>query len=134
MTRGANGITRTFRFEFEDRYRTPARLFGVDEENSMVSLAAGRLVARFGKWTVSTPLTNITDVRLTGPYRFLKTAGPAHLSLSDRGLTFASNSRQGICLGFAEPVSGIDPLGVIRHPNLTVTVSDCAGLLSVLER
>lgn len=75
---------------------------------------------------------NISEVSLTGPYMFLKTAGPAHLSLSDRGITFASNSRQGVCIAFAEPVGGIEPLGVIKHPNLTVTVADCAGLLAAL--
>ncbi len=123
---------RIFRFEFEDRYRRPARLFGIEEGNAVVTLTVGRLVARFGRWAVSTPLANISEVSLTGPYMFLKTAGPAHLSLSDRGITFASNSRQGVCIAFAEPVGGIEPLGVIKHPNLTVTVADCAGLLAAL--
>ena len=54
-------------------------------------MGAGRLIARFGPWQVQTALDNIADVSITGPYTFVKTAGPAHLSLADRGLTFATN-------------------------------------------
>ena len=70
---------------------------------------------------------------LTGPYRFVKTAGPARLGITDRGLTFATNSRAGVCLEFAEPITGIDPLGKIKHPNFTLTPSDCAGLAAALR-
>ena len=70
---------------------------------------------------------------MTGPYSVLRTAGPARLSLGDRGLTFATNNRRGVCLRFRRPVPGIDPLGRIKHPNLTVTVLDCAGLLTAVD-
>jgi hypothetical protein len=83
---------------------------------------------------VRTQLGNIASAELTGPYGFLKTVGPAHLSLSDRGLTFASNRRQGVCVRFREPVAGMEPTGRIRHPGLTVTVADCAGLVTALQR
>lgn len=62
---------------------------------------------------------------ITGPYRFVKTAGPAHLSLTDRGLTFATNGDRGVCLAMVEPVRGIDLFGLLPHPNLTLTVADC---------
>ena len=75
----------------------------------------------------------IPKAEITGPYSLLKTIGPARLSVSDRGLTFATNSRRGVCLRFVRPVPGIDPLGKIKHPNLTVTVWDCAGLLAALD-
>ena len=64
---------------------------------------------------------------------FVKTAGPAHLSLADRGLTFATNGDRGVCLIMREPVSGIDPFGLLRHPNLTVTVADCDGLVNAVQ-
>jgi hypothetical protein len=55
------------------------------------------------------------------------------LSLADKGLTFASNGQRGVCMSFRRPVKGIDPAGVLRHPNLTVTVRDCEGLIEALR-
>lgn len=134
MSRAADtGAERIFRFRFDDRYRQPAKVFGIDEDSAVVRLTAHRLIARFGPWLLATPLTNIVDIGVTGPYRFLKTAGPAHLSLSDRGLTFATNSKEGVCLRFAKSVPGMDPFGLIRHPNLTVTVADSTGLVAALS-
>jgi hypothetical protein len=79
-----------YRFEFEDRYRLPARIFGVTEQSAVVTVDATEVEARFGRWTVRTPLTNVASVAITGPYAFVKTAGPPHLSFSDR----ASPSRR----------------------------------------
>ena len=90
--------------------------------------------ARFGPWRVRTPLTNITDVDVTGPYAFWKTAGPARLAITDRGLTFATNGERGVLIVFATPVRGLDPLGILRHPELTVTVADVDGLADLLRR
>ncbi len=121
-------------FAFDPRYRHLGRLFGVGPGNARVTLTEDTFSARFGPWRVATPLANITDVTLTGPYNVLKTIGPAHLSVSDRGLTFASNARQGVCLQFAEPITGIDPWKWIRHPNLTVTVCDGVGLIESITK
>lgn len=125
--------TADFPFRFERRYARASRLFGVTEARTGIVVADGRLRVRFGPWHVDTPLANITSVSLTGPYRFAKTAGPARLGITDRGLTFATNSRAGVCLEFAEPITGIDPLGKIRHPNLTLTPADCEGLAAALR-
>ena len=59
---------------------------------------------------------------------FAKTAGPPRLGLTDRGLTFASNHDRGVELRFRDKVRGVDPLGLLRHPNLTVTVADVDAL------
>ena len=91
------------------------------------------LEARFGPWRVRTPLTNITDVDVTGPYAFWKTAGPARLAITDRGLTFATNGDRGVLILFKDPVRGLDPLGILRHPELTVTVADVNGLAELLR-
>ena len=61
-----------------------------------------------------------------------RTIGPAHLSFADRGLTFATNARQGLCLTFRTPITGVDPLGIIEHPGLTVTVADPERLVEQL--
>lgn len=111
-----------FDFAFDDRYRKVCRLFGVHPGAAWVDVDDDELTARFGPWTVRTPLANIVSATPTGPYSIAKTIGPARLSVADRGLTFATNRDGGVCLRFAEPVTGMDPLGVIRHPGLTVTV------------
>ena len=72
-------------------------------------------------------------LRATGGYFPLKTVGPAHLSISDRGLTFATNDAEGVCIAFHEPVPGIDPRGIVRHPALTVTVDDPQRLVTLLR-
>lgn len=123
----------TFEFEFAPAYRVAGRLFGVSERTTRVTVTDEHLLARFGPWRVRTPLANIQDVAITGPYRFIKTAGPAHLSLADRGLTMATNGDRGTCLTFRSPVRGIEPTGVLRHPNLTVTVADCEGLAGLVD-
>ncbi len=86
------------------------------------------LDVRFGPWRLSTPLENVSDAAVTGPYALWKTAGPARLAVTDRGLTFATNGARGVRISFRRPVRGIEPLGVIRHPELTVTVADVAAL------
>jgi hypothetical protein len=80
-----------------------------------------------------TPLSNITAVAVTGPYRFAKTAGPARLAITDRGLTFATNGKRGVRVSFKTGVRGLEPLGLIRHPELTVTVAGVNGLVKLLE-
>jgi hypothetical protein len=95
-------------------------------------VGASTVDARFGPWRLSTPVANVTGVALTGPYTFWKTAGPARLAVTDRGLTFATNGDRGVLISFRAPVRGLDPLGVIHHPELTVTVADVDRLVEIL--
>jgi len=121
-----------FPFAFDPLYRSVVVLFGVRPATAWVEVSGGELRARFGPWRLATPLANVAGTEVTGPYRTLKTIGPAHLSLADRGLTFSTNSRRGLCIRFAEPVPGIEPTGRLRHPALTVTVADVDGLAAAL--
>jgi hypothetical protein len=121
-----------FRFRFDATYRRLARPFGVTPERAWVDLREDRFEARYGPWRVTTPLSNIAAAEATGPYSLLKTAGPARLAITDRGLTFASNGDRGVCITFDSPVTGIDRAGRIRHPELTVTVLDVDGLIAAL--
>ncbi len=125
---------REFPFRFAPAYRIPALLFGIRESSAMVRVDAEDLAAFFGPWSIRTPLRNIASVSVTGPYGFVKTAGPAHLSLADRGLTFASNGARGVCVTFVHPIRGMDPAGLLHHPNLTVTVADPTGLATHLAK
>lgn len=108
-----------------------ARPFGITPERTHVGVGADGFEARYGRWRVATPIANIAAVELTGPYLFVKTAGPPRLGVTDRGLTFASNGDRGVELQFREPVRAIGPL---RHPALTVTVADPDGLAAALNR
>lgn len=121
-----------FAFAFDSRFRPALALAGVTPARAYVELAADRLTARFGPWRVETPLTNIREVHRTGPYRWWRSIG-ARLSLADRGLTFGSTPAGGVCLLFRDPVPGLDPLGRIRHPGLTVTVAEPDGFAAAVE-
>jgi hypothetical protein len=122
-----------FAFRFTPAYRRAGRIFGVTPANSWLEVDSGTLRARFGPWRLNTPLDNIKAVEITGPYAFLKTAGPAHLGITDRGLTFATNGDRGVLITFREPVPGIEPTGRLRHPELTVTVAAVDGLAALLR-
>lgn len=123
-----------FPFRFATTYRLPALLFGVTSSTAGVWVDEAVLRIRFGPWRLQTPLSNVVATVHTGPYALIKTMGPAHLSFADRGLTCATNSERGLCIRFARPVPGIEPLGVLRHPAVTVTVADCDGLAEALNR
>jgi len=109
------------------------RLLRVRPVSDGVSVDHDALVARFGPWSLSTPLANIAGVETGGPYRVWKVVGP-RLSLSDRGLTFGTSARAGVCIRFREPVAGIEPTGLLRHPSLTVTVAEPELLVARLNR
>lgn len=119
--------TETFAFRFSPVYRALALPFGITPARAWVRLGPEWLEARFGPWVVETPVTNLAGAEISGPYTLAKTAGPAHLSFSDRGLTFASNGDRGVCVSFHEPVPGISSMSNPRHPGLTVTVDDVEG-------
>ena len=122
-----------FPLAFAPAHRAVGLLFGVTPGTAWVEVNDGELRARFGPWYIVTPMANVAGTEATGPYTVLKTIGPAHLSLGDRGLTFATNDRKGLCIRFAEPVAGIEPTGRLRHPALTVTVADVDGLAAALD-
>jgi hypothetical protein len=121
-------VSKTYAFRFDRAYRLAALAFGVTPRTAHVVVSDDELVASFGPWRLRTPLTNIVGSEQTGGFQRIKTMGPPHLSFTDRGLTFATNSDRGLCIRFRDPVGGIDPTHRIRHPGLTVTVSDIDGL------
>ena len=121
-----------FAFRFTTPYRIAALPFGVVPGAAVVEVGHGTLRARYGPWVVDTPLANVAGTCTTGPYRRITTLGGARLSMADRGLTFASNPDLGVCITFHHPVAGLDALGLVRHPCLTVTVADPDGLIAAL--
>jgi hypothetical protein len=113
-----------FAFLFEPLLLPFSAAVGVLPMTAGVELDDDELVVRFGPWSLRTPRSNVVGCEITGPYRPWKVAGPPHISLSDRGVTFATNTRRGACIRFREPVTGALPWGLLRHPAATVTVTN----------
>lgn len=89
----------------------------------------GRFVARYGLLSLDTPLANVADAHVTGPYRWWTAVGP-RLSRVDDGLTFGTTNHGGVCVHFREPVRRV--IGPRNHSALTVTVADREGLVRAL--
>ena len=122
-----------FEMAFDPRFRLPLAALGVTPATAHVTVTPDRLVACFGPWACRTTPANVRAVRVTGPYRAWRAIGP-RLSLADHGLTFGTSTARGVCLLLREPVPGSDPLGVIRHPGLTLTVADPDGFAASVRR
>jgi hypothetical protein len=122
-----------FPFRFARSYRLPALVFGVTQATAWVEVDESELRARFGPWSLRTPRANVASTREVGGFGFVKTAGPAHLSFADRGVTFATNGDRAVCVLFHEPVPAIEPTGRILHPGATFTVADPAALIAALD-
>jgi hypothetical protein len=123
--------TVVFGFRFEPRYRPILALVGVHPGWARVTVGSF-LDVRFGPWHLRTPRSNVQEVQVTGPYQPWKVIGP-HLSLADRGVTFGTTAARGACICFAQPVRALFPVNVLKHPAVTVTVDDVAGLVAALS-
>lgn len=121
-------------FAVDPRFLPVLRPFGVSADSGAhVELDRELFRVRFGPWTLTTPVRNLAGAQLTGPFSAPKVIGP-HLSIADRGATFGTNTERGVCVRFHRPVAGLDPLGILRHPGVTVTVRDPEGLAAAVER
>jgi hypothetical protein len=100
-----------FRFRWTPTYRMLAAPFLVSPRSAWVRVADDELLIRFGRWSVCTTIANVVGTEITSGYSLLKTAGPPHLSLADRGITFATNPDRGLCVRFGTPVPGISAPG-----------------------
>lgn len=122
-----------FPFEFAAAYRAPAFVLGVTPTTAFAEVSGGQLRVRFGLWRLVTSLGNVAGHEQTGPFSYVKTVGPPHLSFVDRGVTFATNGTAGLCVRFHDPVSVLDPTGHLRHPGATLTVADPTALAAALD-
>lgn len=120
-----------FAFAFDPRFRRPLSVLGVRPSTCAVSVGPQDLDVRFGPWRLTTGLDNVVDLQVTGPFRWFKAIGPRG-SAADRGLTFGSDPRAGLCICFGDPVPGLFGR-LVPHPALTVTVVDVEGLAASLR-
>jgi hypothetical protein len=109
-------------------------MFGALPRTSWLELRDDELEIRFGPWHLVTPRDNITGAEITGPYRWIKVAGPPRLSFTDFGITFATSTQRGVCIRFARPVAMRPPYWPLRHPGATATVQRPSALVSLLTR
>lgn len=123
----------TFGFYFTPLYRGFAAACGITPGRARVEVSDDELLVKFGPWSLRTAISNVSATEITGPYSVPKTIGPAHISLADRGVTFATNPQVGLCVRLRRAVRAIEPFGLIRHPALTVTVGDVEGLQTAVE-
>lgn len=115
-------------FAIDVRYRRVLRLFGVaTDQDAFVDLDDEAFAVRFGYWVLRTPRSNLAGAQVAGPFSLPKVLG-VHLSFADRGVTFGTNATSGVCVRFHQPVPGIEPFGLVRHPAVTVTVGDPEAL------
>lgn len=118
-------------FAFDPVARMLLALLGIRASNSFVEVTDDQFRAHFGPWHLSTSVNNVAETCVSGPYWWLKAIGPRG-SMVDRGATFGTNRRQGLCLRFRRPVGAILGPNRFLHPGLTVTVADPHGLASYL--
>ena len=121
-----------FDFAFAPSYALAARPFGISPRSTTVEVGPRWLFVRYGPWRLLTPRSNIASAQVTGGFSFAKTAGPPHLSMSDRGVSFTTNGDRALCLSFHEPVPAIDPTATITHPGATLSVADPEALATAL--
>ena len=122
-------VSVTFSFLFDPLFLALGAPVGVLPQTTSLELDGDALRVRFGPWSLRTPRENIAGCEVTGPYKLWRVAGGPHLSLKDRGVTFATNARQGACIRFHEPVTGLLPWGLLRHPAATVTITNPTDLV-----
>ena len=113
-----------FPFAFDGRVRLPLALTGVTSHTAGVRLSADRLLVRYGLFRLETPLSNVLDVRVTGPYKRWRSVG-LRLSGRDSGVTFGTSAGPGVCILFAERVRVLG-----SHEACTVTVADPAAFVA----
>ena len=115
-----------FPIRVDDRYRPFLRLFGVKPGNAHVDLGDD-LVARFGRFSVRTPIGNVTRWRIEGPWRAITAVG-VRRSVRHGDVTFAGTPRGGVRIDFRDRVR----FRPFRIPALYVTVDDLEGLAAAL--
>jgi hypothetical protein len=132
---GAGGTpeaVQSFDFAFAPAYALAARPFRIRPGTTTVEVGPRWLYVRYGPWRLATPRDNIASAEVTGGFSFVKTAGPPHLSFSDRGISMTTNGDAALCLTFREPVPAIDPTATITHPGATLAVAEPERLAEAL--
>jgi hypothetical protein len=117
---------RRFPIAVDPRFRLILRVFGVRPGNAHVDVN-DLFDARFGNFSATTPVANISHWTIEGPWSWVTAIG-VRMSVRHRDITFGGNARGGVRVDFHEPVR----VSRFSVPALYVTVEDMEGLAAVL--
>lgn len=121
-----------FGFAFDPTFRGLLLGLGVTPSRCGVTVDADGFAVRFGPWSLTTTHDNIAAVSITGPHRWWRAIGP-RLSFQDGGVTFGTNVERTVFVELHRRVPGLEPTGTLLHPNVTLSVEDCDGLVRALQ-
>ena len=119
-----------FPYKIDPKWSPLLTGLGVRSRDGVTLTNDGHLFASFGRWVVKTPLENVDHTEVSGSHRWYTAVG-LRLSSVDTGLTFGTNSRRGICIGFVERIPKV--VGPKDHAALWVSVADPDGLAEALR-
>ncbi len=103
--------------------------WGVRAGNAWVELDDESMTARFGRFSMSTPLANIASWRIEGPFRVLTAIG-VRGSIRQGDITFGGSAHGGVRMDFREPIR----FWARDCTALYVSADDLEGLAAKLER
>ncbi|OGO53821.1 MAG: hypothetical protein A2V85_17515 [Chloroflexi bacterium RBG_16_72_14] len=78
-------------------------LFGVTPERAWAAIEDGTVSARFGRFEVRVPVSNVTRWRIEGPWRWITAIG-VRRSVRHGDVSFAGSPRGGVRLDCGTPV------------------------------
>lgn len=110
------------------RHRWMLMPWGLRDGTAEVRLEGGEMLARFGRATMHTPLSNIVSWEISGPYRWFMALG-VRRSVRHGDVTFGGSPHGGVRMDFREPVRW----SIFRVPALYVTVDDLEGFAAELS-
>ena len=122
---------RFFPFEVDRRWSPMFTALRLKDSDGVTLTDDGMLRASLGFARLETPVDNIDHTDISGPHRWYTAVG-VRLSFADDGLTFGTNHRRGVCIGFVERVPKV--IGFRPHSALWVSVADCDGLVAAIGR
>jgi hypothetical protein len=102
--------------------------FGVTPETAWVEIADGQVIARFGRFEFTVPVTEIASWRIEGPWLWVTAIG-VRMSVRRHDLSFAGSPRGGVRMDFARPVHK----WVFDVPALYVGTEDLEGFAAALS-
>ena len=123
-------MTTTYPLRVGPRQRWLLLPWGVRRDNAWVRLDDEQFIARFGFFSLRTPLANIVRWEIKGPYRWFTALG-VRLSIRGGDVTFGSSDHGGVRLDFREPVRFAR---FLKPSALYLTVDDLDGLAAELGR
>lgn len=127
-TAGLPGPIR-YPIRIDQRLRRLLLPWGVRDDNAEVRLEGGEMVARFGRATIRTPISNIVRWEISGPYRWFTALG-VRRSVRGGDFTFGGSAHGGLRMDFRERVRWT----LFRVPALYVTLDHLEGFAAELTR